>query len=212
MRSKPGDYVAVEKRPICRKCLTTDSNPARRGWTRIECTNGECVNDTKRFACNPQGSLCERSDTRGVTMAFWSWKPYRFVELSNLSPKTQREIVTSAARRARFDWRTYRWVFPAMLAYLFALFKGTDMIFDTTSTHWDEMIIIVGLHLAAPAAFVIYLRSLRPALSAEMLERNKRPALCLRCRYDLRGCPADATVCPECGAAIASLKRSGLKG
>lgn len=38
------------------------------------------------------------------------------------------------------------------------------------------------------------------ALRDELLARNIRPAVCLRCSYDLRG--SEAATCPECGVTL----------
>lgn len=48
------------------------------------------------------------------------------------------------------------------------------------------------IHILTFSCLVLWLRS-----------RRNKPGHCPTCRYDLRGLPNNAAVCPECGAAIA---------
>jgi hypothetical protein len=75
-----------------------------------------------------------------------------------------------------------------------------------TVTGWLPVGVAVGFLLPAQVWLLwawpqrarrLFLDELRVVLLAEGI----RPAVCLVCGYDLRGCPSDR--CPECGASLA---------
>ena len=123
--------------------------------------------------------------------------PHRAIE--HLGYFQQQHLIEVARRRAmqRPKW----WLNGAALGL--PLVAGSLMLL----LNWAPPLkIALGLLVVAQAGLLwSWPRRARRMFLAELrivlLSEGIRPAVCLVCEYDLRGCPSDR--CPECGASLA---------
>lgn len=105
------------------------------------------------------------------------------------------------------DWRYWRVVIPMLLAYYLMLyylwqFHATN---NTINTAIRSFLISMGATVIIITGIRLFQRVRKIWLHGELNRLNIRPLLCLRCGYNLRGTPDDATACSECGHAIARI-------
>lgn len=134
-----------------------------------------------------------------------NWLKLFYPELLNLPDDVRTQILHESAIRHRSSKPHWINVAGCLLAvglsiYFFEVYYPTITFADRLFQACFQVLLALGI---VYWSFKFDIRIQKRWLHAELNRLNLRPQQCLRCGYNLRGTPDDATTCSECGHDIA---------